>query len=281
MIVPLVLLAFAAAASTELPPFENPCANGYTENVWDPRFAPGQQWSYHNRPIDEGSTFIITKIDDVPGIGIVIQIDVLDVDIIDEPGISRPHNNGYRLSLAMRRDTLDASALQMLRIVQTVGPPSGEYQRWKKNCGGLTYATSIADSIQAEHEAYLARLRTQTRIFTVARISSGHRETFKVSLTKETQFHTISGYVTTKDGTPVKDAVIELQVQGSSDWRPQNLSTPQNPPHIKSAADGSFQLPRLGTSFIYSFKLTLDGFHPIQATLQDLPDGYLNFVPIR
>ena len=280
MIVPLVLLAFAAATPIE-PPFENPCANGYTENVWDPRFAPGQQWSYLSRPIDQGSNFIITKIDEVPGIGIVIQLDVLDVDIVDEPGAPRPNNNGHRLSLAIRRDSLDASALQMLKIVQTVGPPSGEYQRWKKNCGGLTYVTTLADSIQAEHEAYLARLRTATRIFTVARISSGHRETFKVSITEETQSHTILGYVTAKDGTPVKDAVIELQVQGTSNWRLPNLPTPENPPNTKTAADGSFRLPGLGTSFIYSFKLTLDGFQPIQATLQDLTNGYLNFVPIR
>ena len=126
-------------------PITNPCASGYTQNVWDERFEPGQRWSYSTRPQDKGSTLTILKIDEVPGIGTVVQIVVDNVLFDDAPERYRtesPHN----VSLAMRRDSLDASVTSMLGIIQVPSRPD-HYDQWQNNCNGLTYATSVADTM--------------------------------------------------------------------------------------------------------------------------------------
>jgi hypothetical protein len=274
MIISLALLALAA--SPQQPPIENPCANGYTQNVWDPRYTPGQRWSYRNRPIDQGSTLVITKIDDVPGIGLLIQINVDHIDLVDDPACPKQncHDNVERLSMAFRRDSLDASTLQMLEIVQTVGPPAHEYQLWQSNCGGLTYGSTVADAIQSEHEAYIARYRTLEITIAPIRIASGKHEMFKLSLTAPAQSWprqhntpaAIVGSLTTKTGTSIKDAVIELQLREINPA--QGVVDLPKPITIKTATDGSFHLPNLSPVNAYTFSLTLDGFRTMTGTLR-------------
>ena len=64
MIAPIAL--FALAITAQQPPIDNPCATGYTENSWDPRFTPGQRWTYRARSLDKDSSLTITKVDSVP-----------------------------------------------------------------------------------------------------------------------------------------------------------------------------------------------------------------------
>ncbi len=151
MILAITLLAFAAQSPQPQEP--NPCDN-YIQNVWDPRFTPGQRWSYHARPVDAGSTLTITKIDDVPGIGLVIQIDVDHVDFFDRP--PRPRgNNGTTQHFAIRRDSLDTSVLDMLEIVSLPYDP-WSYHWWHNDCATRTYATTVADTIQLLQARYCA-----------------------------------------------------------------------------------------------------------------------------
>src|SRR5258708_12975549 len=111
MIAPFAILALAF--TTQQSPASNPCAAGYTQNVWDPRFTPGQRWSYHARPLDKDSTLTITKIDYVPDIGFVVHIDVDHVDFDDIPG-DRPHNNSRRQHFPFPLHSPNSTALQIL-----------------------------------------------------------------------------------------------------------------------------------------------------------------------
>jgi hypothetical protein len=151
MMIALGVLAFATLFPQST--VSNPCDN-YTQNVWDPRFTPGQRWQYRSRAVDEGSSLTVYKIDDVPGIGIVVHIMVDHVDFIDRQ--KAQGNNGWILFLDMRRDSLDASVIKQLGIVPTSTPE--EYKKWQANCGALTYATTVADTVKILQDEYQANI---------------------------------------------------------------------------------------------------------------------------
>jgi len=267
MIVPLALLAFTLQPQ---PPIDNPCVNGYIENVWDPRFTPGQRWTYRNRPADQGSTLIITKIDDVPEIGVVIQIKVEKVDLGDDRAVTSPRGHitaGYAVDIAIRRDSLDASALEPIGITQIAGNPSN-YSAWKKNCKGRTYAITVDEAMQTEHFAYLARQSELTVPFAAVRINTGRHQNMKMTLTVLPKTSALLGSLTSKEGTPIKDAVIEVQIREVI--RAGNLPGipgTAKPIEVKTGADGSFELPPLPPVGIYTLKLNIDDFKPLTGTL--------------
>ena len=143
------MLAFATATPSAQD--SNPCDH-VTRNVWDPRFTPGQRWGYRSRPVDAGSTLVITRIDDVPEIGPVVQIEVNHVNFFDRPPTPRGNSTGTQ-HLAIRRASLDASVLEMLGIV-ALSDDSSSYIRWHMNCIGLTYSTTVADTLTALQAEY-------------------------------------------------------------------------------------------------------------------------------
>jgi hypothetical protein len=258
MILPFALLALAALQ--QQPPISNPCATGYTENVWDPRFTPGQHWSYRARPIDKDSTLFITKIDYVPEIGVVVQILADRVDFDDKPG-DRPINNYRQVSMAIRRDSLDSSVLKLLGIIGTTGSPAN-YGLWTENCGGLTYATTVADTIKTLQEAYLDQQFTCTTPIALNPAPSGKPEKFTLSLTQRihgSPFQKdIEGQISAEDATPIKDGQIEI------------IGHTANQPNFyvrtTTHSGGTFALPPMAMG-TYEFRLTLEGFRPMIGTL--------------
>jgi len=154
------ITVLALAAGTPLAQEPDVCDH-VTRNVWDPRFTPGQKWSYRSRPVDAGSTLTITRIDDVPGIGVVVHVDVDHVDFFDLPPRARGNNTGTQY-LAIKRDSLDASVLEMLGIV-ALSNDTSSYLRWHMNCVGLTYSTTVADTLTALQAEYCG-VRTQKNV---------------------------------------------------------------------------------------------------------------------
>ena len=259
MIAPLAMLAFASAIQQS--PVPNPCAAGYTQNVWDPRFTPGQRWSYRARPLDKDSTLTITKIDYVPDIGIVAQILVDHVDFEDSPG-DKPRNNHRTESFAIRRDSLDASALEMLGISELAGPPRN-YLSWQANCGGLTYGSTVADTLKTLQEEYLARQETFIAQITLIPTPSGKPQKINLTLSQRILNERIPqrelvGQIAYRDHSPVKDVHIEIT---EHDQRQKAYTM-----SLKTNNEGTFAIPGifLGT---YDFKLTLDGFQSLTGTL--------------
>jgi hypothetical protein len=261
MILPFALLALAALQ--QQPPISNPCAAGYTENVWDPRFTPGQHWSYHVRPIDKDSTLFITKIDYVPELGVVLQILVDHVDFEDKPG-DRPVNNYRRESIAIRRDSLDSSVLTLLGIIGTTGSPAN-YGLWTKNCGGLTYATTVADTLKTLQDAYIDQQFTCTTPIILTPAPSGKPEKFTLSLSQRIHgspfARDVRGQILAEHMAPVEGGQIEIigHTAKQSDFQSFSVRTTTHD-------GGTFALPpmMIGT---YEFRLTLDGFRTMIGTL--------------
>jgi hypothetical protein len=252
MIAPFAILALAfniqqSAAS-------NPCAAGYTQNVWDPRFTPGQHWSYRARPIDKDSTLTINKIDYVPDIGFVVHIEVDHVDFDDIPG-DRPRSNHRREYFAMRRDSLDASVLEILGISQVVGPQPFNYHLWQANCAGLTYGTTVADTLKTLQDEYLARRATFTMQIGLVPTPSGRVQKLTLTLTQriideQSRVKGLEGRLSFGDGSPVKDTLIEMT--------PCFPVQQTHPLSTKTGSGGTFSI--VIPSGAYNFKLTLDGF---------------------
>jgi hypothetical protein len=261
MIAPIAL--FASAFAAQQPPIANPCDNGYSENVWDPRFTPGQRWSYRARTLDQNSTLTINKVDYVPDLGIVVHIRVDHVDFDDKPG-DRPHDNGHggrQEYFAIRRDSLDASALELLGISQVAGPPRN-YSSWQHNCGGLTYGTTVADTLKTLQDEYLTRRATYTKQIVLIPDPSGKAQKLILTFTQRiieerSRVRELEGRLSFTDGSPAKDTLIEIT--------PSFPLQQTNPLRTKTGAGGQFSgvLP----PGLYNFKLTLDGFQSQYGTL--------------
>jgi len=96
-------------AVTPSPTGLNPCSN-VTRHVQDPRFAPGQRYSYQTRPQDVGSTLTIMEIDQVPQLGIVlwVSVDHFHMPVLPAGGPDRFANGGFPVT----RDALEASSIR-------------------------------------------------------------------------------------------------------------------------------------------------------------------------
>ena len=264
MIAPIAILAFAFTA--QQPSISNPCANGYTQNVWDQRFTPGQRWSYHARPIDKDSTLTITKIDYVPDIGFVVHIEVDHVDFDDKPD-DRPRNNHRTEYFAIRRDSLDASALELLGISQVAGPPRN-YSSWQRNCGGLTYGTTVADTLKTLQDEYLAKRATFTIQIGLVPAPSGKVQKLTLTLTQHiiderSRLRELEGRLSFGDGSPVKDTLIEIT--------PCFAVQQTHPLSTKTGSGGTFSATIPPGP--YNFKLTLDGFQSQYGMLNVTANG--------
>ncbi len=256
----IALAAIALSFSLYQAPAVNACAHGYAQNVWDPRFSPGQRWSYRNRPQDKDSILTIFKIDDIPDIGMVVHIKV------DNVSFDQGHNT-HTEYFAIRRDSLDASALEMRGITQVPSTPN-LYAQWQENCGGLTYSGTVADTVRALQEADLARRRTATFPIVLRHIALqqiGGAAVPPERFTAQITFHpyegsssgTLSGEFTSQSKLPLKGATVELSLLPSYNYS----MSPQPPIVLKLNADGKFDSPMLPEG-LYAMRLTVDGFIP-------------------
>ena len=94
----------------------------------------------------------------VPEIGVIVHISVQPVDLRDPPGVDQL-NDSSRVFLAMRRDSRNASVVQIIGFARPLESLSG-YKLWQTgNCAANTYATTVADTLQSLYEKEDARRR--------------------------------------------------------------------------------------------------------------------------
>lgn len=145
MIFAVPLLAFGVALAQDLSPAEqaDPCNHG-VRYYWDARFEPGQRWSYHSRFIDAGSVITIAEVDNMPEVGEVVHILVDHIHSRTPDG--RVFSNGGTQHFAIKRDSLDASVVALIDSGPIPDVSSG-YLNWHLHCAALTYATTVADTL--------------------------------------------------------------------------------------------------------------------------------------
>ena len=109
-----------------------------------PEFAPNQEWFYHARPQDAGSTVVIGLIQDDPKLGRIIHIAVRAVNIRNSrvPG-GVMTQVGH---LPMSEAALAASVTQLKGIVAPPESVSVGVKEWERAKGGV-FTISVAQAV--------------------------------------------------------------------------------------------------------------------------------------
>lgn len=88
----------------------------------DPKFKPGQVWSYKTRPGEEESTLSILRIESSPKLGVIIHIRVNDFQFKNCTGGPAPHTLGHA---PFSRAAIDSSVVKLLRTVEVPACENG------------------------------------------------------------------------------------------------------------------------------------------------------------
>jgi len=109
-----------------------------------PEFAPNQEWFYHARPQDAGSTVVIGLIQDDPKLGRIIHIAVRAVNIRNSrvPGGVMTQVGHLPMSEAV----LAASVTQLKGIVAPPESVSVGVKEWERAKGGV-FTISVAQAV--------------------------------------------------------------------------------------------------------------------------------------
>jgi len=108
--------------------------------------AVGQHWTYQTRPEDAGSTLVIGKIDEVPEIGKVIHVHVIDVNI---PNSKAPGGMSHTIShMPFTEDAFRASIKSLIGTAPADGRFDAGYDAWKKAKGGV-FTVPVSQAVDA------------------------------------------------------------------------------------------------------------------------------------
>ena len=110
-------------------------------SVADPKFRPGQVWTYQSRPGETASTLTILRVDSSKKLGVIVHVRVDDL---------RAHNPRGELVPAVEhmpftRDAMLLSVDHLLKSSQPLPTLEG-LDRWRSDCGGV-YTISVRDAV--------------------------------------------------------------------------------------------------------------------------------------
>ena len=135
------ILTYATLMITNLFPPKASSAN--LREVTDPKYKPGQVWSYQTRPGEDASTLTVLRVEEAPEKKRIVHIRVDRIQLKNCAGGPGPDTAGH---MPFAREALDASVIKVLRTgdvpdykkwLQSVAPGMGRRQRWvlRNYCG--------------------------------------------------------------------------------------------------------------------------------------------------
>lgn len=115
----------------------------------DPKFAPGQVWTYHTRPSEPNASLTVLKLESLPKIGLVVHVRLDGIRLHNCSGGPEPTEIGHA---PFAREALDRSVVKLIR---TGGVPPFEagYQNWREACGGV-YTITVAEMIAEDERTF-------------------------------------------------------------------------------------------------------------------------------
>jgi hypothetical protein len=117
-------------------------------NVADPRFKPGQVWTYRTRPGETSSTLTILQVDHLDKVGIVIHVRVDGLLMHNPAGDLVP----FIEHMPFTRDAMLISVTRQVRRESSIPTLEG-YERWRSDCGGV-YSISVADAVAVADKTF-------------------------------------------------------------------------------------------------------------------------------
>ena len=115
----------------------------------DPKFAPGQVWTYHSRETEPNATLTLLKVETLPKIGVIVHIRLDGIRLHNCSGGPEPTEIGHA---PFTRDALDRSVVTLIRTGDV--PPFQEgYSRWRHDCGGV-YTITVAEMVAVDEQTF-------------------------------------------------------------------------------------------------------------------------------
>ncbi len=112
-----------------------------------PEFAPNQEWSYHTRPQDAGSTIVIGLVQDHPKMGRVVHITVRRVNV--RTAQLTMTEIGH---LPISEAALAASVIELKGVIDAPQSVASGIKEWERAKGGV-FTISIAQAVDYVEQA--------------------------------------------------------------------------------------------------------------------------------
>jgi hypothetical protein len=106
----------------------------HPEVITDPKFAPGQVWSYKARSGEESSTVTILRIEKTPKLGTIVHIRIDGIHLKNCTGGASPRLIEHA---PFTRAALDASVTTEVGSVSKLPDYDAGYQDWLSHCDGV------------------------------------------------------------------------------------------------------------------------------------------------
>ncbi|HXX48237.1 MAG TPA: hypothetical protein VEN47_08420 [Myxococcota bacterium] len=105
-------------------------------------FAPGQHWSYATRPEDPQSTLIVGRVEEIPRLGTVVHVAIIDVNLHLPSG-----SVGHLLPHApFSADALRRSVDKQLPAAPLPERFEDGYAMWRREKGGV-YTITVREAV--------------------------------------------------------------------------------------------------------------------------------------
>ncbi|WP_109487252.1 hypothetical protein [Occallatibacter savannae] len=116
----------------------------------DPKFSPGQVWSYRTRRGEESSTITVLRIERLPNAGVIVHVRISGIHLKNCSGGPSPTNIGHT---PISREALDRSVTKLIEQGRTLPDYEEGYNQWRQACGGV-YTIAVADLVKADEETF-------------------------------------------------------------------------------------------------------------------------------
>jgi hypothetical protein len=124
------------------------------QGATDPKFSPGQVWSYRTREGEESSTITVLRIESLPKVGVIVHVRIGEIHLKNCSGGPSPTSIGHA---PMSREALDRSVTKLLEQRRALPDYEEGYNEWRHACGGV-YTISVADVLKADEETFNSRM---------------------------------------------------------------------------------------------------------------------------
>ena len=157
VLVILVVLTGAVLAQEGADEHAKQCAE--PQAATDPKFSPGQVWSYRMRKGEESSTVTVLRIESLPKIGVIVHVRISGIHLKNCSEGPSPENIGHA---PISREALDRSVTKLIEQGRTLPDYEEGYNQWRQACGGV-YTISVADVVQADEQTFNSQTNCSAR----------------------------------------------------------------------------------------------------------------------
>ena len=152
-----VILATCVLIPKGLAVDKQPCAQ--PQSVVDPRYSPGQVWSYRTRPGENSSTVTILHVENLPKLGVIIHVRIDDIQLRNCTGGPAPTTIEHA---PFTKAAIDKSVIRELKTISPIPEFDEGDADWLAHCGGV-YTITLAEMLDVDDVTFNAQFGCPTK----------------------------------------------------------------------------------------------------------------------